>query len=35
MSLGIGLVLAGVAVRIVGIRRAVNRPGKLAAAVQN
>jgi hypothetical protein len=34
MALGIGLVLTGVAVRIIGIRRAVNRPGKLAAAVQ-
>jgi hypothetical protein len=35
MSLGIGLVLTGVVVRIVGIRRAVSRPGKLAAAVQD
>lgn len=29
MALGIGLVLTGVAVRIVGIRRSVDRPGKL------
>lgn len=34
MALGIGLVLAGVAVRIVGIRRSVARGGNLAEPAQ-
>jgi len=35
MTLGISLVLVGVAVRIVGIRRSVDRSEKLAAAGQD
>ena len=35
MTLGISLVLVGVAVRIVGIRRSVNRSEKLATAGQD
>lgn len=35
MALGIGLVLTGVAVRIVGIRRSLARSGKLTGAAQD
>ncbi|TLM82033.1 hypothetical protein [Pseudarthrobacter sp. NamE5] len=35
MALGIGLVLTGVAVRIVGIRRSINRTRKLTEAAQD
>lgn len=35
MALGIALVLTGVAVRIIGIRRSVNRSGKLTGDVQD